>query len=140
MVRLVNLSSLEKLEVKNGNQRVLIVKGEKAPVLPVQETSSPMVHQLENQRIDHVESEVSQKTHILQSRNVGTFQAMVRPGDKVETGTLLGYCSVTALNLKMEITSDSNGIISDVLVKEGQLIDYGQPLFKITVRKELVNV
>jgi acetyl-CoA carboxylase biotin carboxyl carrier protein len=140
MVRLVDLTSLEKLEVNDGNLRILIKRGETAPVPTITEISPQLVHSVETERNDQCESEVSPQTHIVQSRNVGTFQSIVRLGDNVEMGTLLGHCSVPALNLKLEITSDFNGIISDVLVEEGQLIDYGQPLFKISGRKELIHV
>lgn len=142
IVRLVDKSSLEKLEVKNGSLRVLIKKGEAAPI---DEWSAQIGQTIVEQSTDHTgvlacEPQVTPLSHLLKSINVGTFQSLVKPGDKVQIGNLLGYCTVIALNLKLEITSDTNGIISEVLVEEGQLIDYGQSLFKITVGKELVHV
>lgn len=145
MLRLVDRSSLEELEVINGSLRISIKKGETADVLPSGESIAPMIHTADQQvaaasDVSECEPQATPQPHVLQSINIGTFQSLANPGDKVEIGSLIGHCSVTALNLKFDITSDQSGVISEVLVEEGQLIDYGQPLYKITVGKELVHV
>ncbi len=68
---------------------------------------------------------------------VGTFyQApsvdaapFVKIGDKVEKSTVV--CILEAMKLFNEIEAEVNGEIVDVLVENGQLVEYGQPLFLV---------
>ena len=55
------------------------------------------------------------------------FQLII--GAKVKKGQILGI--IVYLNIPIEIISDSDGEIIDVCVKEGQMVEYGQTLFKI---------
>ena len=75
--------------------------------------------------------------HIVKSPIVGTFYAAPSPdaaafvsvGERVEVGKVL--CIVEAMKLMNEIESDASGEIVAVLVKPGQPVEYGQPLFAI---------
>ena len=75
--------------------------------------------------------------HIVKSPIVGTFYDAPSPdadpfvavGDHVEAGKVL--CIVEAMKLMNEIESDASGEILAVLVKPGQPVEYGQPLFAI---------
>jgi acetyl-CoA carboxylase biotin carboxyl carrier protein len=78
--------------------------------------------------------------HIVKSPIVGTFydapspdsEAFVKVGDHVDMGKVL--CIVEAMKLMNEIESDAAGEIVKVLVKPGQPVEYGQPLFAIKAR------
>ena len=75
--------------------------------------------------------------HLVKSPIVGTFyranapdaKAFANPGDRVTKGQVL--CIVEAMKLMNEIESDSDGEILEVLVANGQPVEYGEPLFKI---------
>jgi acetyl-CoA carboxylase biotin carboxyl carrier protein len=77
--------------------------------------------------------------HIVKSPIVGTFYespspgspAFVKPGDTVEVGQVL--CIVEAMKLMNEIESEIEGAIVQILVENGQAVEYGEPLFKIKV-------
>lgn len=68
---------------------------------------------------------------------VGTFYqspspdapAFVTVGDIVKNDTVV--CIVEAMKLFNEIEAEVNGEIVEVLVKDGQLVEYGQPLFLV---------
>ncbi|NWQ43476.1 acetyl-CoA carboxylase biotin carboxyl carrier protein [Bacillus sp. EB106-08-02-XG196] len=68
---------------------------------------------------------------------VGTFYmapaidvaSYVKIGDKVEKSTVV--CIVEAMKLFNEIEAEMDGEIVEVLVKNGQLVEYGQPLFLV---------
>ena len=68
---------------------------------------------------------------------VGTFYAapaedaepFVKVGDKVEKGQVLAI--VEAMKLMNEIESDFSGTVTEVLVVNGESVEYGQPLFII---------
>lgn len=53
----------------------------------------------------------------------------VAPGSVVEAGAPLGI--IEAMKLMNEVTSPCSGTVSEVLVENGQRVEYGQPLFTI---------
>ena len=77
---------------------------------------------------------------IIKSPIVGTFYeaaspgapAFVKRGDNVAVGQVL--CIVEAMKLMNEIEAEKAGQIVDVLVSNGQPVEYGQPLFKIRTK------
>lgn len=88
----------------------------------------------------NVTLETKQETtnsNIVKSPMVGTFysksnptaDAFVLEGDKVVKGQTL--CIIEAMKLMNEIESDYSGTIKNVLVKDGEMVEYGQPLFEI---------
>lgn len=50
-------------------------------------------------------------------------------GDKVAVGETL--CIVEAMKLMNEITSDLEGTVTEILVENEEVVEYGQPLFRI---------
>src|SRR5699024_11962094 len=50
-------------------------------------------------------------------------------GDKVEEESIV--CIVEAMKLFNEIEAELNGEIVEILVNDGDLVEYGQPLFKV---------
>ena len=68
---------------------------------------------------------------------VGTFYAASSPdadpfvqvGDVVKKGQVLGI--VEAMKLMNEIESDYEGVVKQILVKNGDLVEFDQPLFVI---------
>jgi acetyl-CoA carboxylase biotin carboxyl carrier protein len=68
---------------------------------------------------------------------VGTFYRSSAPGAKpfVELGQAVKagetICIIEAMKLLNEIESDCEGVIKEVLVENGQPVEYGQPLFLV---------
>lgn len=75
--------------------------------------------------------------HKIISPMVGTFYAAsspeadvyVKSGSKVSNDSIV--CIVEAMKLFNEIEAEVNGEIVEVLVKNGQLVEFGQPLFLV---------
>jgi len=73
----------------------------------------------------------------IKSPMVGTFykspspdaDAFVAPGQKIGEGDTL--CIVEAMKLMNEIKSEVSGTIVEILVENGQAVEFDQPLFKI---------
>jgi len=68
---------------------------------------------------------------------VGTFYRAPKPdappfveiGDEIKVGQTL--CIIEAMKLMNEVKSEYNGIVRDILVENGEPVEYGQPLFII---------
>ena len=68
---------------------------------------------------------------------VGTFyrssapgmEAFVKPGMKVEPDTTV--CIIEAMKVMNEIKAEKSGVIKEVLVENGQPVEFGQPLFAL---------
>ena len=75
--------------------------------------------------------------HIVKSPMVGTFYRSSTPGGKafVDIGQSVTegetLCIIEAMKLMNEIEADASGVIKQILVENGQAIEYGQPLFVI---------
>lgn len=87
-----------------------------------------------NINIDSIQEE---KYKIIKSPMVGTFyskpspnkETFVKTGDIVKKGQVI--CIVEAMKLMNEIESEFDGEIVEICVKDGDIVEYGQPLFKI---------
>ena len=74
---------------------------------------------------------------VITSPLVGTFYAApaedaapyVNVGDTVKKGQPLGI--VEAMKLMNEIESEYDGVITQILVKNGEAVEYGQPMFVV---------
>ncbi|MCV3741820.1 acetyl-CoA carboxylase biotin carboxyl carrier protein [Lentilactobacillus hilgardii] len=56
--------------------------------------------------------------------------AFKKQGDKVKKGDVV--CVIEAMKMINEVKSDVSGTISNVLVKDGSMVEYGQPIFQVT--------
>ena len=77
-----------------------------------------------------IEAEIeSNNKKIIKSPMVGTANPYVLEGDKITEGQTL--CIIEAMKLMNEIESDYTGVITKILAKDGEMVEYGQPLFEI---------
>ncbi len=74
---------------------------------------------------------------VVRSPMVGVFYAApaenaapyVAVGDRVKQGDTL--CIIEAMKLMNEITAEKDGIIAEVCAGNGQVVEYGTPLFRL---------
>lgn len=74
---------------------------------------------------------------LIKSPLVGTFysapsedaQAYVQVGDAVKKGQVIGI--IETMKLMNEIECDRDGVIAEILIENEQVVEYGQPLFRI---------
>jgi acetyl-CoA carboxylase biotin carboxyl carrier protein len=73
----------------------------------------------------------------IKSPTVGTFYESAAPGEApfVQVGTKVTtdsvVCIIEAMKVFNQITSDLTGTVTEVLVKNGDPVEYGQPLFRV---------
>jgi acetyl-CoA carboxylase biotin carboxyl carrier protein len=154
LIKLVDQSTLQELEIQNEGSRLLIRKPNKTESVFV--TSAPAAHYqamaapiqapqaVETQSNGSAQATISavvdqSHLHRIVSPMVGTFYhasspeagPFVKVGDKVKEKTVV--CIVEAMKLMNDIVADTTGEIVEILVENGQLVEYGQPLFLVKI-------
>ena len=113
-----------KVSMKKGNENLNKEYTNEEKVVPKQE-------------IKEVKQETSLDTKIVKSPMVGTFYLKPTPNSKpyVEVGETIKkgetLCIIEAMKLMNEIESEFSGKIEEILVKDGDMVEYGTPLFRI---------
>lgn len=139
LVKLINTVSDSELTgfryEENGIKLHLTKKGEKVQATQVV-MGAPVTAEVPKAEIPaKEENEVRGK--VVESPLVGTFYAapaedaspFVSVGDQVKKGQTLAI--VEAMKLMNEIESEYDGTITEILVENGEAVEYGQPLFRI---------
>lgn len=158
LIKLVNQSELDefvyefkdgKIKMKKNGHQVIHVQKEpiveqvngsavvEQKVEPIVQSPTPQPEKVEKLPVEAQEKEIKEELHKITSPMVGTFyqapapdaDPYVKVGSKVTKDTIV--CIVEAMKLFNEIEAEVNGEIVEVLVKDGQLVEYGQPLFLV---------
>jgi acetyl-CoA carboxylase biotin carboxyl carrier protein len=141
LIKLVEESDINELEVCEGRRKIRISKGAAAPAAPAPASSAnrPTEAPAAPPPAPGEEQLASNLKHIT-SPMVGTFYRAPAPGAEafVSEGQTVGVgqtvCIVEAMKLMNEISSDFNGVVQKVLIENAQPVEYGQPLFLIEVK------
>lgn len=148
LIDLVAESDIAELEVTEGESKVRIVKSSAIPqnqmvmMQPqnMQQYQAPAHSAPANPApaAAPVAAVVAEPTgHIIKSPMVGTFYRSSSPGSPayVEVGSAIKegetLCIIEAMKLLNEIDSDISGVVTKILVDNGQPVEFGQPLFVI---------
>jgi acetyl-CoA carboxylase biotin carboxyl carrier protein len=143
LIDLVSESNVSELEITEADGKVRIVKAGAQPVvmtMPVAQAApaapaaaaAPAAPAAEAAPAAPVET-----GHVVKSPMVGTFyrasspgaKAFAEVGDTVKAGQAV--CIIEAMKIMNEIEADKDGVISKILVENGQPVEYGQPLLII---------
>ncbi len=144
LISIVNSSVLTNFELNMDNVSIKMSKNKEAINSQITQhtVSDIQTSPIQMQTMDIVTPTVSempmeQSGNIVKSPIVGTFYAapssdkpsFVKVGDKVQEGDTL--CIVEAMKIMNEITSPYIGEIAEIYVSNEELVEYGQPLFRI---------
>ena len=140
----MNYDEIEKLIETMGNSKLDSLEIEFPEGIKISMTKSSNVKTKENvEMITEEEKKVETKIEkeenfkIIKSPMVGTFygsaspnsESFVKVGDKITKGKVV--CIVEAMKLMNEIESEFDGEIVEVCVKNGEMVEFGMPLFKL---------
>jgi acetyl-CoA carboxylase biotin carboxyl carrier protein len=150
LIDLVAESGIAEIEVTEGEDKVRIVKYAPAPavapVLAPLQAAAPVIAGSAAQAAGAAPAAAAPapaapvelpKGTIVKSPMVGTFyrspspgaNAFIEVGQAVKPGDTL--CIIEAMKLLNEIEAEVAGEVKEVLVENGQAVEYGQPLFVI---------
>jgi acetyl-CoA carboxylase biotin carboxyl carrier protein len=91
----------------------------------------------EQTKYSNISEDISEDVVIIPAPMVGTFYRSSSPdaepfanvGDLIESGQVI--CIIEAMKLMNEITADIDGKIMEILIEDGQPVEYDQPMFRI---------
>lgn len=147
LIAAVSQSELTGFDYVEGNLSISLRKGGEAPVVMTKAAEAPAavvtVQQAapvaqEAQETPAAKEQPAEVTgNIVRSPLVGTAyvsaeeggEPLVKVGDTVKVGQTL--IIVEAMKLMNEIQSDYAGVVKEILVENGQIVEYDQPLFVI---------
>ncbi len=147
LIELVESSGIAELEIQEGEERVRITRS--APPGAAASTTNVQLPQLgvsagpggapsaSPGMVEAPAAPVEPEGHLVKSPMVGTFyraaspgaKSFVEVGDSVQAGDTL--CIIEAMKLMNEIESDKTGVVKQILVENGQPVEFGQPLVVI---------
>jgi acetyl-CoA carboxylase biotin carboxyl carrier protein len=142
LVELMKTNDLTDVEIKQGEWQITLRRGSQmavvsgtpmilpaqtAPAIPPPVVAAPAV------------PEEPANTTLIKSPMVGTFYAASNPdappfakiGDTVTPEKTI--CLIEAMKVYNEIQAECSGKIVAVLVKNGETVEYGRPLFRVAV-------
>jgi len=140
LIDMVAESDIAELEVTEGESKVRILKSSNAPqgqvvmMQPQQQAAPVMTAPI---AAPAAPAPAAIAGHIVKSPMVGSFYRSSAPGAPafVEVGATVKegdtLCLIEAMKLLNEIEADASGVIKEILVENGQPVEFGQPLFII---------
>jgi len=142
LIDLVAESGIAELEITEGEGKVRIVKFSQTlqpvayhqpeagvPAAPVAQAAAPAAPAAEAAPVI--------QGHVVKAPMVGTFYRSPNPGAApfIDVGATVKegdpLCIIEAMKLLNEIEADKAGVIKEILVENGEPVEYGQPLFVI---------
>ena len=139
LIELVESSGITELEVTEGEEKVRIVKaGYAAPAAAIAAPVQGLAPAPLPAAIPLAPAPPpTPKGFAVKSPMVGTFYRSAAPGSKVfvDIGTEIKegdvLCIIEAMKLLNELPSEHAGVVRQILVENGQPVEYGQVLFII---------
>lgn len=123
-------SGLHRLKLSQGDFKIEMEKGVAAPVVPAVPTAVPAAAQA-------APAPGEAEGPAITAPLVGTFYAapapgedpFVTPGKQVRKGEPL--CVIEAMKMMSELGAPADCVVAEVLVKDGEAVGFGAPLFRI---------
>lgn len=135
LIDLMNANDLQEMEVQDDGKKIRLRKTEEREVVTIPAPSPPAP----------VAAEAAAPKAVMGGDNliripspmVGTFYRALNPesgpfvevGDRIQTDTVI--CIIEAMKVMNEIRAEMDGDLQEILVANGEAVEYGQPLFVI---------
>ena len=143
LIEIMKKEGLVEVEIRHGDDKIVLRRGESrqqtapAPVGGAADVSAGGGGQAPEAAGGPAGAERNMDLVEIRAPIVGTFYARpspdsepyVEPGCHVEHQTVV--CIVQAMKVMNEIKAETRGTIVEILVSDGQAVEYGQGLFKV---------
>ena len=146
LIELLEESGVSEIEIREGEESVRITRGaQPAPAAarvsaPPPAAAPPVNEPAASRRSTEqhpTAADYAAKGHVITAPMVGIFYAAPSPddpdfvarGQTVQPGAVV--CIIEAMKIMNQIEADAGGKLLDILVENGEAVEYGQPLFVI---------
>jgi acetyl-CoA carboxylase biotin carboxyl carrier protein len=144
LIELLEESGIAEIEIKEGEEAVRISRMAPQPVTQVVHTAGPAagvpprVPELQPAALaEAAGAKPKPNEHVITAPMVGTFYAAPSPGEKpfveigdeVKVGQVL--CVIEAMKMMNQIEADKAGRVASIMARNGDPVEFGQPLFVI---------
>ncbi len=131
ILTMVDQSDVDEVVIEEGDLKVTVRKAGAAPAV------APAPAPVAQNGPAAAPDASTNGYHVVRSKWVATFYRAPSPqapmfveiGDTVQAGQTL--CILEMMKMMNELTADIDGIVREILVENGQTVEYGQPLFAI---------
>lgn len=139
LIDLLEQSNLAEIEIKEGEESVRISRSSTSlPMVsyaPISATTSQTPSTTPNHSLK--ETSTGSQDQTITSPMVGTFyqsasptsQPFIKVGQSIIQGDVI--CIIEAMKIMNKIETDQSGIIREILVKDGDAVEFGQDLVVI---------
>ncbi len=144
LIELLEESGISELEISEGEESVRISRHPRGGMQVAVPQAAPIVHAAPAAPAAPATAATSpgeraprNDEHTVTSPMVGTYYASASPGAKpfVEIGSEIKVgqilCIIEAMKMMNQIESDKEGRVTAMLAKNGEPVEFGQPLFII---------
>jgi acetyl-CoA carboxylase biotin carboxyl carrier protein len=145
LIELLEESGISELEISEGEESVRISRHQRVAMPPPMATAAPMAQPAPvaapaapaAPATSAGEHKPRDDEHTVTSPMVGTYYSASTPGAKpfveigmeIKVGQIL--CIIEAMKMMNQIESDKSGRVTAILAKNGEPVEFGQPLFII---------
>jgi acetyl-CoA carboxylase biotin carboxyl carrier protein len=147
LLEIMRDNDLVELEIKNGDERISLKRSQPpaitavpmvAPAVPTGPANNNTAQNSERHReLAASETQQAEELADIKSPLVGTFYSAPSPDSEpyVEVGspitTQTVVCMIEAMKVLNEIKAETGGTVAEILVKNGEAVEYGQVLFRL---------
>ena len=142
LIELLEESGISELEISEGEESVRISRHPRAGMQIAAPQAAPIVYAAPAAAPAAAATSAAERAprndeHTVTSPMVGTYYSSASPGAKpfVEIGSEIKVgqilCIIEAMKMMNQIESDKEGRVTAMLAKNGEPVEFGQPLFII---------
>jgi len=117
--------------IKKGAPVTVISAELPVPVQEVESGYQEAAATAETAEVKQEQNAPAQATQFVVSPGVGIFYADVTVGQSIKAGKRVGRCTVDALQLSSDIVASVDGEVVEILVADGQFVDFGKALLAV---------
>lgn len=140
LAKIVAANDLAEITIGDGDRKIT-VKGKKCPppamAMPFMTSAQQPVQAAPAQAAENAQEAPAVSGNTVKSPIVGTFYAapspdkppFVKVGDSVKKGDVIMI--IESMKLMNEVKSEFDGIVREILVSDGQAVEYDQPIMII---------
>ena len=142
LIDIMKKNGLVELQIEHDDDKIVLKRAQpqqnvnSIPVIRSESFVTPVSPDIPE---DSAQASVSGEENLTEVKSpiVGTFYATPSPDSEpyVEVGSAVNsqtiVCIIEAMKVMNEIKAETEGTIVDILVKNGQAVEYGQVLFKV---------